>query len=51
MKPAEKKDLACAPAPKPEQSSVHTKQTSGDKAFDEAIDRMLKKPAVFAPAK
>jgi hypothetical protein len=50
MKPADKKDMACAPAPKSEQTQP-PKQSSGDKSFDEAIDRMLKKPVYIAPAK
>lgn len=52
MKAADKKEVACAPVQKPEQSTPqHTKQTSGDKSFDDAIDRMLKKPVYQAPAK
>jgi hypothetical protein len=47
MKQEPKKQQASAPSPNPQ----HVKQSSGDKAFDDAIDRMLKKPAYQAPAK
>jgi hypothetical protein len=36
---------------KPVQHASDKKQSSGDKAFDDAIDRLLKKPALSAPAK
>lgn len=50
MKEADKKDVACAPAAKPHQTPP-PKQSSGDKTFDDAIDRMLKKPVYVAPSK
>ncbi len=48
MKSADKKGQA--PAPKPEHV-VPPKQTSGDKSFDEAIDKLLKKPVYVTPVK
>lgn len=51
MKTDDKKDLAGHAVAKPEQHAAQTKQTSGDKNFDNAIDRMLKKPVYQAPAK
>ena len=52
MKPADKKGQDYTPIPKTEPPAVqHVKQSSGDKAFDDAIDRMLKKPVYVAPAK
>jgi hypothetical protein len=47
---SDKKEAVSAPAPKPEQTPV-PKQSSGDKSFDDAIDRMLKKPVYVAPVK
>jgi hypothetical protein len=50
MKTGDKRELAAQPAPKPEHTPP-PKQSSGDKQFDEAIDRLLKKPAYILPAK
>jgi hypothetical protein len=50
MKSTDKKELSQAPAPKTEQHTA-SKQTSGDKSFDNAIDKMLKKPVYHTPAK
>jgi hypothetical protein len=44
MKPADKKTGDNPTVVKPEQVAANSKQSSGDKAFDEAIDRLLKKP-------
>jgi len=45
-----KKEMASGSVRKPEQTNP-PKQTSGDKSFDDAIDRMLKKPVYTAPVK
>ena len=50
MKSTTKKDMAGHTAAKPEQQT-QPKQSSGDKNFDNAIDRMLKKPVYITPAK
>jgi len=50
MKETSKNEQATAGVRKPEQTNP-PKQTSGDKSFDDAIDRMLKKPVYTAPAK
>ncbi|WP_259071930.1 hypothetical protein HDF24_04155 [Mucilaginibacter sp. X4EP1] len=50
MDKKDNKDQACAPVHKPEQTPP-PKQSSGDKSFDDAIDRMLKKPVYTAPTK
>jgi len=47
MKRTDKKPVV---APAVHQPQV-TKQSSGDKKFDDAIDRLLKKPPYQAPAK
>jgi len=52
MKPADKKEQGFTPVPKNDAPAVQqAKQTSGDKQFDDAIDRMLKKPVYVVPAK
>jgi hypothetical protein len=52
MKPADKKGQDYTPAQKTDAPAVqHVKQSSGDKVFDDAIDRMLKKPIYVSPAK
>ena len=51
MKPADKKNEVSRPVAKPEQAAPDSKQSSGDKAFDEAIDRLLKKPHYQASSK
>lgn len=49
MKTNETKQVATnQPVNKPDHGK---KETSGDKAFDDAIDRMLKKPVYTAPSK
>lgn len=35
----------------PSRHTEHKKQSSGDKKFDEAIDKFFKKPIVIEPAK
>ncbi len=49
MKEETKKVLAGNNVAKPEHPPV--KQSSGDKHFDDAIDKMLKKPVYIAPGK
>lgn len=49
MKQEEKKQASSGPIQKPAQQTV--KQSSGDKAFDNAIDLLLKKPMHTAPMK
>ena len=52
MKPADKKGQDYNLVPKTDAPAVQqVKQSSGDKQFDEAIDRMLKKPIYVSPAK
>jgi hypothetical protein len=50
MDQPDKKNLSCAPMPKKDKTEP-TKQTSGDKQFDEAIDKLLKKPQFVTPTK
>jgi len=50
MKETSKNQQAAAGVRKPEQITP-PKQTSGDKSFDDAIDRILKKPSYQAPVK
>lgn len=50
MKTADKKEAVHAVG-KPEHVVPDKKESSGDKIFDNAIDKMLKKPVYQAPAK
>lgn len=50
MKQDEKKVLTATTVSKPDQHAPE-KQTSGDKNFDNAIDKMLKKPNYTTPSK
>lgn len=49
MKSEDKKETT--PAVGKPQTIQTKKETSGDKQFDNAIDKMLKKPVYIAPAK
>ena len=51
MNTQDNKQLSQATTPKTDQKPAPVKQTSGDKAFDDAIDRLLKKPVQLVPAK
>ncbi|QTE41325.1 MULTISPECIES: hypothetical protein [Mucilaginibacter] len=46
MKPADKKPVVVEPVRTPQ-----PKQSSGDKSFDNAIDKMLKKPSTYTQSK
>ena len=51
MDKKDKKGQECTPVHNPIPITTPQKQTSGDKQFDEAIDRMLKKPLHQIPIK